>query len=115
MATPEQYILLRELINEPDDTGGWTDERLDQVFAQTVNQDGSANVRRAAGVIWESKAADYVELTDTAESGSQRRNSQAFDHAQKMALHFAGSSPDPGVIVAVATMASHRIVRPTRG
>lgn len=115
MATPEQYLLLRNLINEDDDSNGWTDERLDEVFAQTVNGDGSVNVRRAASSIWESKAADYVELTDTAESGSSRRNSQAFDHAQKMAVYFGGTSPDPSVVAAATTMRSHRIVRPVRG
>lgn len=115
MATPEEYLLLRELINEPDDTNGWTDARLAQVFEQTLNQDGTVSVRRAAAGVWESKAADYVELADVAESGSQRRSSQIFDHAQKMALHFGSSSPDPSVVVASTTMRSHRIVRPTRG
>jgi hypothetical protein len=113
--TAADYAALRVLINEEDPAGDWPDEVLLPIFVSTQNSDGSVNVRRAAGEVWEAKAADYVELTDTTESGSSRRNSQAFDHAQKMAVHFRSSAPDPTVVVAATTMQSLRVVRPTRG
>jgi hypothetical protein len=114
VATPAERALLREMISEPDDANGWTDDRLDAVILATLNTDGSANLRRAAGNIWEAKAATMTSLTDVTESGSSRRLSQAFDHAMKMAGLYGGSSTDPTLVAMASRPQSQKIVRATR-
>lgn len=114
MATPAERARLRDMVNEPDSAGGWTDEDLDAVIANTVNKDGSLNLRAAAAEVWEAKAAKWVTLTDVTESGSSRRNSQAFEHARKMADAFGTTAPDPSVVAASTRPRSTRMTRAAR-
>lgn len=113
MATPAELARLRDMVNEPDDAGGWTDEDLDAIILATANKDGSTNLRAAAAAVWEAKAAKWVTLTDVTESGSSRRNSQAFEHARKMADTFGATAPDPS-LVASTRPRSTRMTRATR-
>jgi hypothetical protein len=113
MATVAELARLRDMINEPDSEEGWMDERLETYIAQTVNANGSLNLRAAAAAIWEAKAAEAAALVDVTESASSRRNSQFFEHAQKMAAQYGVPVTDP--TSPSTRMRSLRIVRPTRG
>lgn len=114
MATTAELARLRRLVDEPDNTNGWTDEKLEEVFAQTANKDGSLNFRAAAREVWEGKAAALAALVDVTESSSSRRNSQYFDHAKKMAEAYS-DAVDPTVVAALSRPRSTKMVRPTRG
>lgn len=114
MATAAELARLRRMIDEPDHTNGWTDGKLNEVFAQTANKDGSLNFRAAAREVWEGKAGALAALVDVTESSSARRNSQYFDHAQKMAAAY-GDAVDPTVVAAQTRPRSTKIVRANRG
>ena len=114
MATAAELARLRRIIDEPDNSNGWTDEKLEEIFAQTANKDGSLNFRAAAREVWEGKAASLAALVDVSESSSSRRNSQYFDHAQKMVAAYSDAT-DPAVVAAQTRPRSTKMVRPTRG
>jgi hypothetical protein len=114
MATATDWARLRQLINEPDDTNGWTDVRLDAVLVETANPDGSLDFRAAASAAWSEVAASYVSLVNISENGSSRSSSQQFDHATKMATLFATSTSDDTGDNSLRRPRSNRIVRPTR-
>lgn len=113
MATVAELARLRNMIAEPDGSEGWSDARLEEFIAAALNADGTTNLRAAAAEIWEAKAADAAELVDVTESSSARRNSQYFDHAQKMAMSYRGSGVD--VTSTANRPSSVAIRRPTRG
>lgn len=115
MATPAELAQLRDMINELDDSHGWTDEKLTEVLDRTENTDGTVNLRKAASEIWEAKAGGLTTLNDVAESGSSRRLSQSFDHALKMAALFGSSDEDAVAADLASRPQSQKIVRPTRG
>lgn len=115
MATPAELARLRQLIDELDPAGEWPDELLETILDETQNADGTVNLRKAAAEVWEAKTAVFISLVDVTESGSSRRMSQAFDHAQKMALMFRGTSEDPSLADLVSRPQSQKIVRPSRG
>ena len=115
VATVAELAQLRDMIDEPDMEGGWTDERLNLFIENARNTNGSTNLRVAAARIWEVKAAEVSQLTDVTESASSRRNSQVFDHALQMAANFSATSTDPASAALAARPRSTRIVRPTRG
>jgi len=115
MATPAELAQLRDMVNELDDTGGWTDEKLDELLTRTANTDGSLNFRRAAAEVWEAKAGALATLNDVTESGSSRRLSQTFDHFMKMAAIFGSGTEDPVLVDLASRPVSQKIVRPTRG
>lgn len=114
MATAPDWARLRQLINEPDDSNGWTDVRLDAVLAENANPDGSLDFRSAARAAWEEIAASYVSLVNITENGSSRSSSQQFDHATKMAALFAVPGGDDTGEDSLPRPRSNRIVRPTR-
>lgn len=114
MATSEERERLRDMLNEPDDTNGWTDIRLDALLANTANPDGSLDFRAAASGGWEEKAASLTSLVNITENGSSRSSSQEFDHALKMAQMFSGGGPDETGSSSLPRPRSTRIVRPTR-
>lgn len=114
MATVVELARLRDMIAEPDQGDGWTDERLESFISRTLNTNGTTNLRAAAGEIWGAKAAELAELVDVTEASSSRRNSQYFDHARKMADSYAASAVDPGVAASNRTR-SIAMRRPTRG
>lgn len=114
LASTQTLARLRRKVDEPDDDGGagWTDLMLDDVLTETANADGTPNLNRAASHVWYAKAATLAALTDTTESGSSRRNSQAWEHAMKMGALYEGL--EAGAVVAAVRPQSERIVRPTR-
>lgn len=114
MATAEERSRLRKMLNEPDNTNGWTDERLDEILLLTANLDGSLDFRSAAKSGWEEKAATLTTLVNISENGSSRSSEQEFQHALRMAALFA-SEPDPlPDASSPPSPGSGRIVRPTR-
>lgn len=84
MASPEDIANLRDLINEPDDTNGWTDDKLAAVI------DGAASVNTAAGKVWVLKAGQLATLVDVSESGSSRKLSDLRKNAMEMASYYSG-------------------------
>ncbi len=85
MAAEEQVLALRELIAEPDDSNGWTDERLGRAI------DAAATVNAAASAVWYQKAAIFANLVDVSESGSTRKLSDLRKNAMEMAAHFGSA------------------------
>lgn len=112
MATVAELARLRDMINEIDNTNGWTDERLETYLTQTSTGD-VINLRAAASAIWEAKAAEAADLVDVTESSSSRRLSQFFEHAQKMAAQY-GATTTPTVTTSTRPR-STAMRRPTRG
>lgn len=80
MADATAIADLRRLINEPDNTDPWTDEvlgaRIDAWTGPTTS---------LAATIWREKAASYSELVDIQEGSSNRKLSQMYAQALKMA------------------------------
>lgn len=87
MAEEAQIAELRRLINEPINAEPWTDEylsgRLD-AWSGTVNA--------LAASMWREKAATYTELVDIQEGNSNRKLSQLYSQALKMADGLDGGS-----------------------
>ncbi len=105
MATIEEIEELRDLINEPDDTNGWTDEKLATLL------DATLTMNEAASRAWSMKATTVAALVDVSESGSSRKLSDVHKNYLAMAKHFGdldgGTEPEtvsPGPVV-------HRIRR----
>lgn len=113
MATVAELARLRDMIDEPDATDGWSDEKLENYVAATANTDGTPNLRAAAAEVWGVKAASLAQLVDVTESSSSRRNSQVFDHAQKMAAAYGQAVTDPTNLTGRTRSIAMR--RPTRG
>lgn len=80
MATAAELLALRVLLSEPDDTDGWTDERLSELLS------GNDTINGAAAAGWGIKAGEYAELVNVSESGSSR----SLGDLQKKALEMAG-------------------------
>jgi hypothetical protein len=73
---------LRDMLNEPDDTNGWTDQKLSDLIDYWPTLNGAA----ASG--WTAKAARYSELVNVSESGSSRSLGDLFERALKMAKYY---------------------------
>lgn len=82
MASLEDVNKLRDLIGEPDESNGWTNEKLAEII------DASASVVEAAAKVWTSKAATYATLVDVSESGSSRKLSDLHKNALAMSSHY---------------------------
>lgn len=82
MATAAEVNALRLLIAEPDDSNGWTDQKLSALL------DAGATQNAIASEIWTSKAATFAGLVDVSESGSSRKLSDMHKQALAMAAHF---------------------------
>lgn len=81
ISSPEQIQQLRRFTGETDvDASEYSDEDMD---AAIVAEAG--NLRAAAAVIWDQKAAKAAALVDVSESGSSRRMSQVYANALAMA------------------------------
>lgn len=107
-----QLAALRLMIDEPD-SSVWSDTALALLADNNLNTDGTYDLRKTASQIWESKAASYVDLVNTSESGSSRSMSQKFDHAVVMAKQFGSSSSGTDTSDTEAPR-STKIVRATR-
>ena len=82
MATTEEIAAVRDMIGEPDDTNGWTDDKIAEFI------DATTSLNLAAGNIWSSKAAKYSTMVDISESGSSRKMSGLLDNALKLSKSF---------------------------
>lgn len=85
MASPEGIAALRKLINEPDDTNGWTDDYLGGIL------DSGLTLNAAAGSVWTTKAGQFSTLVDVSESGSSRKLSDLHKNALTMAKFYQGA------------------------
>ena len=83
MATVDQIAELRDLVAEPDDANGWTDEKLGNLI------DASDSLNAVASQIWSRKAAMYATLVDVSESGSSRKLSDLHKNALAMGAFYA--------------------------
>lgn len=70
------------MIGEPDDTNGWTDEKIGDFI------DATSSLNLAASNIWSSKASKFSNMVDITESGSSRKMSGLLDNALKLAKSF---------------------------
>lgn len=111
--TADEVTRLRNMIDEPDDTNGWSEVALNLLAEANTSSDGSYDLRKIAGSVWESKAAKLVDAVNISESGSSRSQSQMFDHAIAMAKQFGGSTGETGTS-SPSRPRSYRIVRPER-
>lgn len=109
MATAAQIALFRDLIREPDDTGGWTDAKIG-AWLDARQWQGEPDMNLAAADAWTEKAADAVDLVDITENGSSRKMSTVLDNMQKMAAYYRGLSPSG--LPAVTRPRTRAIVRP---
>jgi hypothetical protein len=82
MAAAEDILELRDMLNEPDDSNGWTDEKLGALI------DGFGTLNAAASSGWSTKAARYSELVNVSESGSSRSLGDLFSRAMQMAKYY---------------------------
>lgn len=82
MASEDQIRDVRERVAEPDDSNGWSDERLGRVI------DDSTTLNAAAARVWSEKAAVFAELVDVSESGSSRKLSDLRKNALEMSTHY---------------------------
>lgn len=103
MATAAEVSALRLLIAEPDDSNGWTDEKLSGLL------DAGESANTVASGIWTSKAATYASLVDVSESGSSRKLSDMHRQALSMSDHFGGL--DGGSATGDGDMVIHRLRR----
>jgi len=90
MATEDQIRQLRQLINEPDDTNGWDDDKVAALV------DGSETINAAASRGWYLKAGQFSTLVDVSESGSSRKLSDLRKNAQEMGALYAGMDTTGG-------------------
>jgi hypothetical protein len=94
VATAQEVLQLREYVNEPDDTNGWTDERL------VGYADAATNLHNAAAEVWGVKAGTYAGVVNMYESGSGRSLSDLFKQAKQMQEYHAalGRNEDLAVL-----------------
>ena len=105
MATAEQIAEVREYIDEPDDTDGWTSARIGVYIDR---EDGDLYLGSSA--IWSAKAASYARLVNVSESGSSRSLGTLMDNALKMAALYKGKSPTAAPAAGVIVL--QHLVRP---
>jgi len=103
MATAVEVSELRGLIAEPDESNGWTDEKLSSLI------DAGDTLNTVAASIWTTKAATFATLVNVSESGSSRNLSDLHKQALSMSQHFG--SLDGGT----SDVDSTTIVRLRRG
>jgi Cdc6-like AAA superfamily ATPase len=112
MATPTEIATLRQIIDEPDDTNGWTDAILDEIIESTRNEDGTPNYNAAAATAWRRKATSYSKLVDVSESGSSRKMSDLFNNALELAKFYEGKDSEDDEPPITSRPRTRAIVRP---
>lgn len=88
MATVDEIAALRQIIDEPDASNGWTDIILGEILDSTRNADGTANYNAAGSTAWRRKATSFSKMVDVSESGSSRKLSDLFKNALEMAKYY---------------------------
>ena len=106
MATAEDIATVRDHIAEPDDSNGWTAERIG-VFI-----DAAPDLSMAAANIWGSKAGEYATLVDVSENGSSRKLSEIHKNALSMQRVFIDRSIMENGSPSTSRPRTRAIVRP---
>lgn len=102
----EQVVQVRLNIAEPDETGGWTDARIQSVL-DAYDQD----VNASSGYIWSVKAAETATLVDISENGSSRKMSDVHKNALAMTTYYRGLVAE-AVVIDTGRPRTRAIVRP---
>lgn len=84
MATADQILALRRMVNDTADPHDYTDLDLN------ARLDAGLSPEAIASVIWREKAAKYSELVDVSESGSSRKLSDLRKGALEQAAYYDG-------------------------
>jgi hypothetical protein len=107
MATASEIAYVRQLINEPDDSNGWTDVRIAEFI------DNADTTRLAAADIYGVKASSYEKLVDISESGSSRKMSDLLKNALLLQKALREGEDDGEIVDPLANRPRTRaIVRP---
>lgn len=85
MATEDEILALRQLVNENDECGGWDDDQLSAII------DGTDTLNAAASKVWYLKAGRLATLVDVSESGSSRKLGDLYKNAQAMGALYANA------------------------
>jgi hypothetical protein len=86
MAAQDYITRVRGLANATVDM--FSDSDLLDVLTDNTDGSGVTDVYLAVAVVWEMKAAKYVELVDVSESGSSRKFSDMAKNALLMASRY---------------------------
>ena len=84
MATEDEILALREMVNEEGDCGGWDDDKLGAII------DSNETLASAAAQVWYLKAGQFANLVDVSESGSSRKLSDLRKNAVEMGNLYDG-------------------------
>jgi hypothetical protein len=84
MATPEQIVIVRQLLPSGAAAEGWDDTYIGTMI------DALFTTSNILWQYWEGAAARMSKMVDTAESGSSRKMSDLFDNALAMAKYWKG-------------------------
>lgn len=83
---------LRLFLSEKIPQGGSdTDTYFSDAEIENILEDTDGDVRRAAYIGWQAKAAYYADLVTVSEGNAIRQMSDAYDHAIKMVKQFGDS------------------------
>lgn len=82
MATEDQILELRTLVNETAEGCEWTDEELGAAIDSTETMNG------AASKVWYLKAGRFSTLVDVSESGSSRKLGDLYKNALAMGKYY---------------------------
>lgn len=102
MATAAEITTVRQNVNEPDDSGGYTDAIIGALIDE-------GDTDSAAASIWLRKAAEYAELVDTSEAGTSHKFSDLHKNALTMATRFGAT--DAAATESGGRARVHKIVR----
>lgn len=91
MPSLEDVAALREAINEPDDSNGWSDDRVGALI------DAETTLNAAISRAWLLKAGQYAALVDVSESGSSRKLSDLRKNAMEMSTHYGNLDGEEAV------------------
>lgn len=86
MATAQEIMQLRRLIDDTTDPETYTNEELEALLNQYPSADS------AAAAVWEEKAASYSTLVNISESGSSRNLGDLHRNALAQAKHFGAKA-----------------------
>lgn len=106
----DQLAFVRQLISEPNDDNGWTEDRIQVLAGAALRVDDTYDMRLLAATIWEAKAAEAVDVVDVSESGSSRSMGQVHGHALKMAERYRAPA-DASADTSAGRTRTRRIVR----
>lgn len=92
MATSTDIEELRDYVGEPDNTSGWTDQKLGAYV------DRGPTLFDAAASVWGAKAASYAKLVNVSESGSSRNLGELQKNALAMSAYYRAMSREQATL-----------------